>query len=84
MILLGGLIIGGISSGIITLIRNDASKPCYLGYYAYCSFTPFSTLILFTLAIIGTIILTKLINSLKRKKKNINKSKKMLEVLITD
>ncbi|UCD00671.1 MAG: hypothetical protein JSV23_07205 [Promethearchaeota archaeon] len=67
MIFVGSLIIGGISAGIMTLIPDEASKLCYLGYYAHCSFTPYSTLILFTMAIVGTILLIKLIKNLRRK-----------------
>jgi hypothetical protein len=59
-IFVGSLIIGGISSGIMTLIPGEASKPCDLGYFAHCSFTPYSTLILFAMALIGTILLLKL------------------------
>jgi hypothetical protein len=36
----------------------DASKTCLLGYKAFCSFTPVSTLIL-ALAAIGTFFATK-------------------------
>jgi len=79
---LGGLIIGGISSGFITLIPDEASKPCYLGYYAHCSFTPFSTLILFTMTVIGAILLIKLIKYLKRKHKRAIESKPILKTLI--
>ncbi|MFX0019611.1 MAG: hypothetical protein ACFFBT_14120 [Promethearchaeota archaeon] len=82
IIFLGGLIIGGISSGIMTLIPDEASKPCYLGYYAHCSFTPFSTLILFAMAIIGTALLIKLIKYLKRKIKMANESKPIIKALI--
>ena len=36
---------------LITLLPlGIASKPCYLGYKALCSFSPFSTLGLFALA----------------------------------
>jgi len=39
------------SLAIVTLIPlGSASKPCYLGYKALCSFSPFSTLILLALA----------------------------------
>ncbi|MFX1500579.1 MAG: hypothetical protein ACFFDH_06385 [Promethearchaeota archaeon] len=60
------LIVGGIIAGIMTLIPDEASKPCYLGYYAHCSFTPYSTLILFAMAIVGTILLLKLIKYTRR------------------
>ncbi|MFW9946224.1 MAG: hypothetical protein ACFFBZ_12665 [Promethearchaeota archaeon] len=82
IIFLGGLIIGGIFSGIMTLIPDEASKPCYLGYYAHCSFTPFSTLILFTMTVIGAILLIKLIKHLKRKHKQAIESKPILKALI--
>ncbi|MFX0140516.1 MAG: hypothetical protein ACFFDN_43150 [Candidatus Hodarchaeota archaeon] len=82
VILLGGLIIGGISSGIITLIPDEASKLCYLGYYAHCSFTPFSTLLLFTMTVIGAILLIKLVKFLKRKHKKATESKPILKALI--
>lgn len=37
--------------GVWTLLPiPGASKECYLGYYAHCSFTPISTLICFVLA----------------------------------
>jgi hypothetical protein len=62
------LIIGGIISGVITLLPDDASKPCYLGYYAHCSFTPYSTIILFSMAIIGAILLLILIRYLRKRK----------------
>lgn len=63
------LISGGLFTGIITLIPDEASKPCYLGYYAHCSFTPYSTLIGFAMTLIGTILLIKLIKLLRRKYK---------------
>jgi hypothetical protein len=83
IIFLGGLIIGGLSSGIMTLMPDEASKPCYLGYYAHCSFTPFSTLILFAMTLIGAILLIKLIKYLKRKHKRAIESKPILNALIT-
>jgi len=82
VIFLGGLIFGGISSGIMTLIPDEASKPCYLGYYAHCSFTPFSTLILFAMTGIGAILLIKLIKYLKRKHKKVIESKAIINTLI--
>ncbi len=60
-IFVASLIIGGIFAGIWTLLPDEASKPCYLGYYAHCSFTPFSTLILFAMAAVGIFLLVKLI-----------------------
>ena len=38
-------IIVAVLAGISTLIPASASKACYLGYYAHCSFTPISTVI---------------------------------------
>ena len=73
LILLAGLIGSGISLGIMTLIPDEASKACYLGYYAHCSFTPFSILILFSMGIIGIKILTNLIKSLRKKYKTLKK-----------
>ncbi|MEJ5229758.1 MAG: hypothetical protein WHT65_07120 [Pseudothermotoga sp.] len=40
-----------IGLGIWTLLPIPAaSKPCYLGYYAHCTFTPISTLMCFVAA----------------------------------
>ena len=36
--------------GITTLMPAPASKPCLLGYYAHCSFTPVSTIICWVIA----------------------------------
>jgi len=38
-------IVIAVLAGVSTLIPASASKPCYLGYYAHCTFTPISTLI---------------------------------------
>jgi ABC-type amino acid transport system permease subunit len=35
---------------VLTLIPAPASKPSLLGYYAHCSFTPISTIILWIVA----------------------------------
>ena len=35
-----------VALALLTLVPAPASKPCLLGYYALCSFTPVSTLIL--------------------------------------
>lgn len=82
IIFVGSLIIGGISAGFMTLIPDEASKPCYLGYYAHCSFTPYSTLILFAMAIVGTILLIKLIKYLRRQYNKVVESKPVLKALI--
>ncbi len=44
------LIIVFVILGISTLIPAPASKPCLLGYYAHCSFTPLSTIICWVIA----------------------------------
>ena len=36
--------------GFSTLVPAPASKPCPLGYYAHCSWTPYSTLICWVIA----------------------------------
>jgi flavodoxin len=51
-------VVGGIGAGILTLIPTawldyGATKPCYLGYVAHCSFTPWSSIILFVTAVFG-------------------------------
>jgi uncharacterized membrane protein YedE/YeeE len=65
------LIAGGLSAGIMTVIPDTASKPCYLGYYAHCSFAPFSTLILLAMAILGSYMFIKLIKYIKREIKKV-------------
>ena len=61
------MIIGGAISGAMTLMPAEASKPCYLGYYALCSFTPYSSIILFSIAFAGAILMIVLIRYLKKK-----------------
>ena len=80
--IIGSLIVGGVSAGIMTLIPDEASKSCYLGYYAHCSFTPYSTLILFAMAILGIILLIKLIKYIKKKYIGGFKTKSILKALI--
>ena len=50
------LFAGAITSGVFALITmvpdESASKACMLGYKAHCSFTPVSTIILITIALI--------------------------------
>lgn len=36
--------------GAVTLVPASASKPCFLGYYAHCSFTPISTVLCWMIA----------------------------------
>jgi len=43
-------VIVAIILGVSTLIPAPASKPSLLGYYAHCSFTPISTIILWIIA----------------------------------
>jgi hypothetical protein len=82
IIFIGSLIIGGISSGIMTLIPDEASKPCYLGYYAHCSFTPYSTLILFAMATVGTVLLIKLIKYVRKQYYKVVETKPILKSVI--
>ncbi|MBA7591211.1 hypothetical protein ES708_33363 [subsurface metagenome] len=44
------LIVIAVLAGVSTLIPASASKLCYLGYYAHCTFTPISTLICWGIA----------------------------------
>ncbi|NVM36495.1 MAG: hypothetical protein HWN81_12940 [Candidatus Lokiarchaeota archaeon] len=81
LIFVGALIIGGLSAGIMTLIPDEASKPCYLGYYAHCSFTPYSTLILFSMTLVGTFLLIKLIKYFRRQYNKLVETKPLLKVL---
>lgn len=75
MTLIAGMIGGGISAGIMTLTPPEAfgwtvSNTNYLGYTSNCTFAPFSSLMLFGMAFIGSILLIKLIKYLRRKSKN--------------
>jgi len=45
------LIVLAVVAGFSTLIPMDASKECFLGYEAHCTFTPVSTGICIGLAI---------------------------------
>lgn len=36
--------------GVSTVVPSHANKPCLLGYYAHCSWTPWSTLICLAIA----------------------------------
>jgi hypothetical protein len=42
-------IVAGIAA-VTTVVPASASKPCLLGYYAHCSWTPLSTLICLAIA----------------------------------
>ena len=49
-------------AAVKTAIPNaDASKPCLLGYKAACSFTPISTAILISAAIITFVVANRLV-----------------------
>jgi hypothetical protein len=66
-----GMVAGGITAGIWTLIPAEAfgwtvSKISYLGYASTCSFTPFSSLMLFGMALLGFFALIKLIKYVRR------------------
>jgi hypothetical protein len=51
------MIIAWVSSAVVTAIPDStASKICYSGYKAHCSFTPFSTVISIVAAIITSLI----------------------------
>jgi len=43
-------VVAAFALGVSTLIPAPASKPCLLGYYAHCSFTPVSTVICWAIA----------------------------------
>ena len=59
------MIIAWISSVIITVIPDStASKVCYLGYYAHCSFTPYGTIISI-IGAVSTYIVARKLNYLK-------------------
>jgi hypothetical protein len=45
------VIIIAVLAGISTLIPTSASKPCFLSYYAHCTFTPISTIICWAIAL---------------------------------
>jgi len=65
------LLINGFLWGTMTLLPDDASKPCLLGYYARCSFAPISSIILLSLGVIGLILAIKSIKSLITPEKEI-------------
>jgi len=44
------LVVVFVALGISTLVPAPASKPCLLGYYAHCSFTPVGTIICWVIA----------------------------------
>ena len=44
------VIVIAVLAGVSTLIPASASKLCYFGYYAHCTFTPISTLICWGIA----------------------------------
>ena len=59
LILFAGAI-GSAISAILTIIPDSqASKECMLGYYAHCSFTPISTIILIFLTVVFSYLLIR-------------------------
>ena len=76
------LVSGGLSAAILTVMPAEASKPCYLGYYALCSFTPYSTLILSGMAIVGIILLIQLIKYFRKNLKKEYRYKRSIENII--
>ncbi len=49
--------IGFVVLALITLVPNpDASKPNFLGYYTHCSFVPVSTITLFILSAVFSLL----------------------------
>ena len=66
---------GGISAGTMTLLPPEdfgwtVSNTNYLGYKSICAFAPFSTLMLFLMALLGFVLLVKFVKYLRRKLKN--------------
>lgn len=64
---------GTMTAGVFTLIpaeffRWTVSKSNYLGYYSVCSFAPCSTIILFSLSLVGFYLLVKLGKYIKKKR----------------
>jgi len=58
------MVIGGIGSGIWTLLPTDlvgwgASTSNYLGYVSHCSFAPISSFMLFIMAAAGLVLIRK-------------------------
>ena len=63
-IILGAMAIAWLVSAIMTVLPDStASKTCYLGYRAHCSFTPFGTLILI-IGLIATCVVIWKVNCL--------------------
>lgn len=50
------LFILSLVAAVLTAIPAEASKPCFLGYYAHCSFTPISTAICLLIACVTVYI----------------------------
>ncbi|MFX0011424.1 MAG: hypothetical protein ACFE9R_14015 [Candidatus Hermodarchaeota archaeon] len=74
IVIIFSMIAGGISAGTLTLLPPDGfgwtvSKVNYLGYKSICAFVPFSSLMLFGMAFLGSFLLVKLIKYLRRKTK---------------
>ncbi|MFX1447975.1 MAG: hypothetical protein ACFFCG_07540 [Promethearchaeota archaeon] len=72
MTIIISMIAGGVTAGLMTLTPPEdfgwtGSSTNYLGYISICSFAPFSSLMLFGMAFIGSILLLKFIKYLRRK-----------------
>jgi hypothetical protein len=68
------MIAGGISAGIIALTPPEAlgwtvNNANYIGYISICSFAPFSSLMLFGMTAVGSLLFVKLIKYLKKSSK---------------
>jgi len=81
------LIACGIVFGIMTLLPSEvvgwgADSVCYLGYVAHCSFTPFSTLILFGMTLGGFLMLIPLYRYFRKKIHAIKEHGSLLESIL--
>lgn len=52
--------VGFVSLSLITLLPATASKPNLLGYYGVCSWAPYSTAILGTIAVLSLLLTIRL------------------------
>ena len=48
-----GIVIPAILGAVTLIPAAGASKPCLLGYYAHCTFTPISTLLCWAGAVVA-------------------------------
>ena len=54
-----GIVVVGLA--VWKVLPDEASKPCLMGYFAHCSFTPISTTILVVLSVIFVLLSWKLL-----------------------